>query len=40
VSTELQPRYDFVTYVAAAEIAEAEAKLHRWAHARPALLVA
>ncbi|CAN7581860.1 hypothetical protein LJR225_004355 [Phenylobacterium sp. LjRoot225] len=40
VSTELQPRYDFVTYVAAAEIAEAEAKLHRWAHARPALLIA
>jgi hypothetical protein len=40
VSTELLPRYQFVTYVAAAEVGEAEAKRNRWPLARPALLVA
>ena len=40
VSTELQPRYEFVSYVAAAEIDETDAKKRRWQAARPALLVA
>jgi hypothetical protein len=40
VSTEFLPRYQFVTYVAAAEIDEADAKRRRWPSARPSLLVA
>jgi hypothetical protein len=40
VATEFLPRYQFVTYVAAAEIDEADAKRRRWQAARPALLVA
>jgi|SRR5215213_4160840 len=40
ISTEAQPRYDFVTYVAATEIDDAEGKRARLANARPALLQA
>src|SRR6185436_1187882 len=40
VSTELQPRYEFIAYVAAAEIDERDAKLRRFPQARPSLLSA
>jgi len=40
VATESLPRYQFVSYVAAAEIDETDAKKRRWQAARPALLVA
>lgn len=40
VSTELQPRYEFIAYVAAAELDERDAKLRRFAQVRPSLLTA
>ena len=40
VNTELLPRYQFITYVAAADLDEADAKRQRWQHVRPALLAA
>lgn len=40
ISTEAQPRYDYVTYVAATELGQRDAKQARLINARPALLVA
>ncbi len=40
ISTELLPRYQFVRYVAAAEIDETDAKRRRWSSVRPSLLAA
>jgi hypothetical protein len=40
VSTELQPRYEFIAYVAAAELDEADTKRRRFPQGRPSLLSA
>jgi hypothetical protein len=40
ISTEFLPRYQFVRYVAAAEIDETDAKRRRWSSVRPSLLAA
>jgi hypothetical protein len=40
VSTELQPRYEFIAYVAATELDEADTKRRRFPQGRPSLLSA
>jgi hypothetical protein len=40
LSTEMHPRYEFVRYVAAANLADGEAKNSRWARIRPSLVTA
>src|SRR5438309_5694657 len=40
VSTDMLPKYEFISYVAAADIDEADAKRHRWQQVRPTLLAA
>jgi hypothetical protein len=39
ISTRLLPRYEFVTYLAAVHLDEADAKRNRWSLTRPSLLV-
>jgi hypothetical protein len=40
VNTEQLPRYEFIAYVAATELGEADAKRKRWQQVRPSLLAA
>jgi hypothetical protein len=40
LSTETHPRYEFVSYVAAARLEDGEAKNSRWARIRPSLVTA
>ena len=40
VNTEQLPRYEFIAYVAATELGEADAKRKRWQQVRPSLLTA
>lgn len=40
ISTRMLPQYDFVRYVAATEMGDADIKRRRWQQARPALLAA
>src|SRR5262249_40972554 len=40
VSTEMLPNYEFIRYVAAADVNPSDAKRKHWASVRPALLVA
>jgi hypothetical protein len=39
VSTKMLPHYEFVAYLAAVDLEEADAKRNRWSLARPSLLV-
>lgn len=40
ISTRMLPRYDFIRYVAATDMADTEVKRRRWQQTRPALLAA